>query len=221
MACLYAAIGLAADRPTALLVGLLNYLWPALMVLLSVPLLHRPARLWTLGLGSALAVVGTGVAVLGGPTQGMQALTVRAATPLVLATAAGVLWAVYSNLARRLGPEKGDAVPLFLCASAVALALARLGSPEQARWSLRAGVELALLAVGPMAVAYSLWEKGVRGGDHALLGLASYFVPVASLAIAASYWGIVPGAHLAVGSAFTVAGALVSRRSLKQAAPEP
>jgi len=214
MACLYAAIGLAPDRSTALVVGLLNYLWPPLMVVLSVPLLHRQARRSMLGLGGALAVAGTAAAVLGDPAQRLDSLTVRSAAPLVLAAAAGVLWAVYSNLARRFGPSRGDAVPLFLCASALAIALLRLFVPERTDFNLRAAAELAALAVGPMAAAYSLWERGLRNGDHALLGLASYFVPVVSLLVAAAYWRVVPGAHLAAGCTLIVLGALVSRRSL-------
>jgi drug/metabolite transporter (DMT)-like permease len=216
MACLYAAIGLAPDRPTALAVALLNYLWPVLMVVLSVPLLGQPARLPLLALGGALALAGTFAAVLGGSPRGWASLPAGAAAPLAFAGLAGILWAVYSNLARRFGPERGDAVPLFLCASAGALALVRLAFPEHSSWSPRSAVELALLAAGPMAAAYSLWEKGVREGNHALLGLTSYFLPLASLLIAAAYWGVVPGAHLAVGCALTVAGALVSGRSLKK-----
>ncbi|MGC4122812.1 MAG: protein kinase [Myxococcales bacterium] len=221
MACLYAAIGLAADRPTALVVGLLNYLWPPLMVAFSVPLLGQRARPGVLALGCALALGGTAVAVAGddGASAWAAGLGLRSAAPLALAAVAGVLWALYSNLARRWGPASGapaaDAVPLFLLASAVALALLRLALPEEPRaWTARSLAELFALAVGPMAVAYPLWEKGVRSGDHALLGLASFFVPVLSLGLASAWLGVVPGRGLAAGCALVVAGALVSRASL-------
>lgn len=217
MACLYAAIGLAPDRPTALLVGLLNYLWPPLMVALSVPLLRQPARMGLLALGCLLALVGTAVALVGGGAE--AALPPRPGLPLALAAAAGVLWALYSNLVRRWGPADGDAVPLFLLASAVALVPLLLGSPEASVWSGRAALELGALAVGPLALAYSFWERGVRRGDHALLGLASYFVPVASLLLAAGYLGVAPGPELGVGCGLVVAGALVGRAALLRPAP--
>ncbi|HEY3452313.1 MAG TPA: EamA family transporter [Myxococcales bacterium] len=224
MASLYAAIGLAADRPTALVVGLLNYLWPPLMVAFSVPLLGQRARGSVLFLGCALALAGTGVAVVGDGDAAWAQLGARSAAPLVLAAVAGVLWALYSNLARRWGPAPGapaaDAVPLFLLLSAGALLLVRLALPEEhGSWTGRALAELAALALGPMAVAYPLWERGVRAGDHALLGLASFFVPVLSLAIASAWLGVVPGPRLAVGCALVVAGALVSRASLARPGP--
>ena len=212
LAGLYAAIGLAPDQPTALL-ALLNYLWPALMVAFSVPILGVRARTPLLILGCALAFGGTAVAVAG-DWSGRSELSWRSTLPLLLAAGAGVAWALYSNLARRFGPPRGDAVPLFLAASAVAVYLLLLAMPERSAWSPRAVAEMIALAVGPQAVAYSLWERGVRDGDHRLLGLASYFVPVASLAIASVYLGVLPGARLAMGCALIVAGALVSRRSL-------
>lgn len=219
MASLYAAIGLAPDRPTVLVVGLLNYLWPPLMVAFSVPLLGQRARTPLLLAGCALALAGTCVAVAGdeSPVAGLGA---RSAAPLALAALAGVLWALYSNLARLWAPPSGqrttvDAVPAFLLLSAGALFLLRLALPEEhGTWTPRALAELATLAVGPMALAYPLWEKGVRSGDHSLLGLASFFVPVLSTAIASAWLGVVPGRALAVGCALVVAGALASHASL-------
>lgn len=42
--CLQVALGLAADRRQAIEVGLVNYLWPSLTVLLAVPILRLPAN---------------------------------------------------------------------------------------------------------------------------------------------------------------------------------
>jgi drug/metabolite transporter (DMT)-like permease len=105
-------------------------------------------------------------------------------------------------------------VPLFLLASAAALGLLRLGFAERSEWTGRAIAEAVALAVGPMAVAYSLWERGVRRGDHRLLGLASYFVPVASLGLASVYLRVLPAGGLAAGCALIVGGAVVSGLSL-------
>ena len=221
MACLYAAIGLAPDRPTTLLVGLLNYLWPSLLIAFSVPLLGQRARLGLLAAGCSLALAGTAVAVAWDPAAmaGLRGLGWRSAAPLGLAAAAGVLWALYSNLTRRWGPPAGDAVPLFLLASAAALGLLVLALPERTAWTSRAVAEALALGVGPMALAYSLWDRGIRGGDHRVLGLASYFMPVASLGLACAYLGVVPPVSLAAGGGLIVAGALVTRWSLHEDAP--
>lgn len=51
------AIGMANDRQQTLEIGLINYLWPSLTLLLAVPLLKLQAR-WWLWPGVALALFG-------------------------------------------------------------------------------------------------------------------------------------------------------------------
>jgi drug/metabolite transporter (DMT)-like permease len=54
---IYLAIGSASDRQQVLEIGLVNYLWPAATILLSLLLLKKRAR-WLLVLGTALALAG-------------------------------------------------------------------------------------------------------------------------------------------------------------------
>ena len=56
--CFYGAIALAADRQVAIEVALVNYLWPALVLVLSVPLLGN-AWSWLLLPGAGIALAGT------------------------------------------------------------------------------------------------------------------------------------------------------------------
>ena len=56
-AAIYVAVGLAKDREQLLEVALVNYLWPALTVLLSLPLLKKRGSVW-LAPGTALALTG-------------------------------------------------------------------------------------------------------------------------------------------------------------------
>ena len=46
MIALFLAIGLATDHQQALEVGLLNYLWPTLTILLSLLILKRKRRIY-------------------------------------------------------------------------------------------------------------------------------------------------------------------------------
>ncbi len=218
MVCYYAAIGWAPNRSTAMAVNLLNYLWPALTVVLSVPLLHRRAR-WTLALGCVIAVAGTAVVVLGsGPFRWDRVCQAGPGVlaPLALALAAGVLWALYSNLVKRWGRSGHGAIPLFLLASAGALALLRLGGVEEATWSGRAVLELCILAVFPAAIAYTLWESGMRRGNHLLLSLISYSLPITSTAFAAVYLRVPLGRNLIIGCLLVTVGALICRYSLTE-----
>ncbi len=231
MLCLYPAIALTIRRPRAvvLVVGLLNYLWPTLMVALSVPILGMKARRWALAVGCLLSLAGTGLATLTGlpaPAPGVANASPGAASmpgwqldlpsvaALVLAAGAGLLWALYSDFARRWNNSDQGAVPLFMLASSAALGLLRAFLPEETRWEGRAIAEMIALGVGSMAIAYMLWEAGVRRGNHRLLGLASYFLPIASLAVAAAYLRVWPGTGLLAGGALVVAGALVCKYSI-------
>ena len=221
--CVFGAIGWAPSHDAALVVGLLNYLWPTAMVLLSVPLLGRRAR-WTLLPGAAVALAGTALAVLGDADMDWSKLAAwRAVGPMILAGAAGLTWGLYSNLVSRWGPRQGaaGAVPLFLLASAAALGLMSLLRREEPVWTATAILELSALAVFQSAAAYALWDKGMRDGNRDVLDPASYFLPVASTAVAAAYLRVPPGWELIAGCALVTAGALICRQSFagKPAAP--
>lgn len=214
--CLFAGLGWAPNRSATLVVGLLNYLWPVLTVLLSIPILERRAR-WPAAVGCLLAVAGTAAAVLRGQQVPWQRLAQGGPAligPLLLGAAAGVTWALYSNLVKRWGRPEGGAVPLFLLASGAALGLLRLARGETTTWTAKAAGELCLIAVAQSALAYPLWEAGMRRGRHLLLSLASYFVPVASLSIAAAYLWVRPGAGLIVGCVLVTGGAVICKYSV-------
>ncbi|MCX5789516.1 MAG: EamA family transporter [Elusimicrobia bacterium] len=210
---LYLAIGWCTQRPQVLVIGLINYLWPALTVALSVPILGRKASP-VLPLACLLAVAGTAVAMLGGgEIAGSDAafwLSPRGLGAVAMALATAVSWGLYSNLARRWGSQEQGAVPLFVLATAASLGLLRWLRPEVSHWTLRGILELCTLGVASLTAAYALWDWGMRRGRHSLLGLCSYFVPVASTLISCVYLGVRPGVHVLVGTALVAAGALAS-----------
>jgi len=219
MLCLFAAVGWAPNRSAALVVALINYLWPALTVVLSVPLLGRRAR-WTLAPGVLAAVAGTAQAALQNPDfRWRQLVHAGSGTVILLALAAGaaVTWALYSNLVRRWGSPQSGAVPLFLLAAAAVLGLLRLGRTETTVWTARAACELAVMALLPSAAAYALWESAMRRGNHLLLSLASYLTPIGALGVATIYLGQSPGWGLVAGCLLVTVGALVCRFSLSDA----
>ncbi|HAH06471.1 MAG TPA: EamA family transporter [Elusimicrobia bacterium] len=205
---LYLAIGACSERAQTLVVGLVNYLWPALTVALSVPILKRRAR-WTLPLGVLTAVAGTAYAMLG--AGGYSSPSPYA---LGMAFAAALSWGLYSNLARLWGSAERGAVPLFVLATAAGLGLLRWLNPEVSHWTLKGILETCTLGVASLMAAYALWDWGMRRGSHALLGVCSYFVPVASTVLTSLYLGVKPGLNVLLGCALVVAGALLSRWSL-------
>ena len=215
--CLYLALGLATGPERAIEVGLINYLWPAATVVLSVPLLGTRAR-WPLLPGAGLALVGIAVAMLpreswSGP---LHMASIRAnAVPYALALVAAIAWALYSNLSRRWAPGSGaGAVPLFLVATAAAFApLAALVPSTGATWTARTWLELAYLGVFPTFLGYAFWEVAMRQGRLVVVATASYFTPLIASAFAAFYLRALPGPGLWIGCLLVTAGAWICRVS--------
>jgi drug/metabolite transporter (DMT)-like permease len=222
--CLYLALGLAEDRPQVLVVGVINYLWPGLTLVLSVPLLKRRAGpLLFPGAAAAFGGVALGVAGAGDLTwKSFLGAIGNSPVPYGFALGAAVAWALYSNLARRWAREaEGEAVPLFLLASGAAAAALRFALHERSQWSPAAGAEVLFLALFTSLLAYVFWDRAVRHGDHALVAASSYATPLLSTGISCVYLAIAPGWHLWVGCGLVVAGAVVCRLSVKPSAAAP
>jgi drug/metabolite transporter (DMT)-like permease len=217
-AAIYLAVGLAKDRVQVLEIALVNYLWPALTILFSLPLLKKRASLWLLP-GTALALAGVFLVM----TQGANVSWATFRTHLqsnpvayALALAAAISWALYSNLARRWSePESDGAVELFVPATGLVLLALRLLTTEPTGWSLQAvGEVFGLAAI--TTLAYSLWDLAMRRGNLLLAAACSYFTPWLSTLVSCAYLKVSPSPKLWVGCLLLVAGSLVTWRSVSE-----
>lgn len=216
MTALYLAVGLACTRTQVIVVGLINYLWPALSLIFSVPLLrHRASAL--LPVGILLALAGTWLATTS-DINTIELLQDRGnLVPYGLALIAAVSWALYSNLSRRMGEEnESGAVPLFLLASGLLLGVSRLFVTETSHWSPAAAAELAYMALFPGMLAYILWDIAVRKGEIILVASLSYLTPLLSTWVSALVLNIRPGVTIWLAAGLVIAGALVCRRSITE-----
>lgn len=209
--CLALAIGLAQNRSQALELGMINYLWPCLTILLAVLAGQQRGSRWLLP-GAALSFLGIAwVMGVGAPTEaaGQLWLNLRGnAAAYGLAFAAALLWALYSVLTRRWGGGKSG-VSLFLLSTAVLLWIGYACSDEPPlRWQL-SGVLQVLLMGASTAVAYSCWNHGIQHGRIALLAVASYFTPVFSVLLASLWLSAPPSAAFWRGVAMVTAGSLL------------
>jgi len=212
---LYGGLGVATDRLQVLEIAAVNYLWPALTLALSLPILGWRARPLPLALGTVLALAGIVVATMDPAALSLRATLGRAMScpaPYLLALAGAVSWGVYSNLARRYAQgASADAVPLFLLASGVALLVVRLFVHEHPVMGLRAARALVYAALLPAYGGYALWDIGVRRGDFALLSALSYLIPVLSTFISCAVLRVQPSASLWAGVVMVTVGAVVCR----------
>ena len=193
--------------------GLIAYLWPLLIVLISGLLPGETLRRGHI-LGAVAAFAGAGLIVLrGGPTLDAAALP-----GLGLAGLSAVTWAVYSVGSRRLGTVPTASVAVFCLATALLSALAHLAL-EPTVWPVTnmGWISIAALGIGPVGIAFYIWDIGVKHGDIQMLGVASYAAPLLStLALIGA--GITnPSPTILIAAVLIAGGAAAAARASAQA----
>ena len=192
--------------------GLIAYLWPLLIVLFSGLLPGEQLRRGHL-VGAVLGFAGAALIISGGST-GFQA---QYAPGYGLALLCALTWSGYSVLSRRLGDAPTATVAVFCVATAVLSAGLHLLLEEtvwpqgMVSWAATIG-----LGLGPVGLAFYVWDIGVKQGDIQMLGTSSYAAPLLSTlalvvaGIAAPSWGLAIAAFLITGGAL-----IAARASLK------
>lgn len=190
--------------------GLIAYLWPLFIVLLS-GLLPQERLTRSHVLGALIAFAGAALIVL---SRGRGDMTPGAALGLGLAFLCAVTWAVYSVGSRRFGTAPTEAVALFCIATALLSVPFHL-MLEETLWPQGAtgwGAVVAL-GLGPVGLAFYVWDIGMKRGDIQLLGVASYAAPLLST-LALVLAGVTPATPiLAVAAALITGGALLAARA--------
>jgi drug/metabolite transporter (DMT)-like permease len=160
--------------------GLLNYLWPLLIVVFSA-LLPGERLKWQHIVGCGLALAGAVLVVTKG--QGF-AFDPAYVLGYLAALVAALAWSSYSVLSRRFAHVPSDAITGFCLATAVLAAIVHL-AVEPTVWPTDAWQWGAIvgLGLGPVGLAFYVWDLGVKHGDIQVLGAASYSAPLLSTVI--------------------------------------
>jgi drug/metabolite transporter (DMT)-like permease len=187
--------------------GLINYLWPLLIVLFSALLPGERLKAAHV-IGALLGFAGVIVLVSGRADLDMRA---EHGLGYLCAFAGAFVWSGYSVLSRRFGSVPTDAVAGF-CLATSALSLVCHLAFETTVWPATATEWLALaaLGIGPVGAAFYLWDVGVKRGDIRLLGVGSYAAPLLSTLFLVLAGYAEPTAALALACALIVAGALAA-----------
>ncbi|WP_037316661.1 DMT family transporter [Ruegeria halocynthiae] len=194
--------------------GLIAYLWPLLIVLFSGLLPGEHLRAGHL-IGACLGFAGAAVIIAGGGSAGFQANHLPG---YGLALLCALTWSGYSVLSRRLGDTPTSSVAVFCIATAIASVALHLAI-EDTVWpnSAFGWASVAALGLGPVGLAFYVWDIGVKQGDIQILGTASYAAPLLSTlvlvlaGIAAPSWGLAITAVLVTGGAVIAARASMKR----------
>ncbi len=181
--------------------GLVAYLWPLLVVLFSGLLPGERLRAGHI-LGALAAFAGAALILAGGA----GAAEGGAPPGLALALGCALTWAVYSVGSRRLGHVPTETVALSCLATAILSAGVHL-AVEQTVWPAGPAGWAACLALGlgPVGLAFYLWDIGVKRGDIQLLGTAAYAAPLLST-LALVLAGIAEASPALLAAAGLIAG---------------
>jgi len=191
--------------------GLLNYLWPLLIVLFSSLLPGERLAAHHI-IGALLGLAGTVLLFTGNSGGGFAPGQIPG---LAAAFIAAFVWAAYSVMSRKLKAVPTDAVAGFCLATAVLAALVH-GMVETTVWPETIWQWLAIIAlgVGPVGAAFFTWDIGMKRGDIRVLGAASYATPLLSTAFLIAAGFAKPSAAIAIAAILIAGGGLIAAKDM-------
>ena len=191
--------------------GLLNYLWPLLIVMFSALLPGERLAPHHI-IGALLGLAGTVLLFAGNSGGGFAPGQVPG---LIAAFVAAFVWAAYSVLSRRLKSVPTDAVAGFCLATAL-LAAAVHELVEVTVWpdNLAQWLAIITLGVGPVGAAFYAWDIGMKRGDIRVLGAASYATPLLSTSFLILAGFARPSAGIAIAALLIAGGGLIAAKDM-------
>ncbi len=191
--------------------GLIAYLWPLLIVVFSALLPGERLRWFHLA-GALLGLGGTALLVTGG---GSVSFKTEFALGYGAAAACALTWSTYSVVSRRFGHVPTDTVGWFCGAASVLGLLAHLAF-EETVWPAGAGEWLAVLGLGlgPVGLAFFVWDHGVKNGNIQALGVFSYAAPLISTLLLIAFGAGEATWAVAVACAAIIGGALLASKDM-------
>jgi len=191
--------------------GLLNYLWPLLIVLFSSLLPGERLAPHHI-VGALLGLAGTVLLFAGNRRSSFPPGQLPG---LIAAFVAAFVWAAYSVMSRKLKSIPTDAVAGFCLATALLAATAH-GLVETTVWpdTPWQWLAIAALGVGPVGAAFYAWDIGMKRGDIRVLGAASYATPLLSTAILILAGFARPSANIAIAAILIAGGGLIAARDM-------
>jgi drug/metabolite transporter (DMT)-like permease len=191
--------------------GLLNYLWPLLIVLFSSLLPGERLAPHHI-IGALLGLVGTVLLFAGNTGTHYEATQIPG---FIAAFTAALVWTAYSVLSRNLKAVPTDAVAGFCLATALLAATVHF-SIERTVWPETPAQWLAIVAlgIGPVGAAFYAWDIGMKRGDIRVLGAASYATPLLSTAFLIAAGFAQATATIALAALLIAGGGLIAAKDM-------
>ena len=189
--------------------GLINYLWPLLIVLLSSLLPGERLAAHHIA-GALLGFAGTALLFIGKSGNTFQPSYIPG---FAAAFVGAFVWAGYSVMSRKFAAVPTDAVAGFCLVTALLAALCHIAF-ERTVWpnTLLEWTAIIALGIGPVGLAFFAWDIGMKRGDIRVLGAMSYATPLLStfFLIAAGY--AQPTATLGLAALLIAGGGVIAAK---------
>lgn len=191
--------------------GLVSYLWPLLIVLLSSLLPGERLAVHHV-IGAVLGFAGTVLLFAGNSATQFDPTSIPG---FIVAFVAAFIWAGYSVMSRRLAAVPTDAVAGFCLATAGLAAVVHVVI-ETTVWPSTALQWSAIVAlgVGPVGLAFYAWDIGMKRGDIRVLGAASYATPLLSTLFLIVCGFAQPSTTLALAALLIAGGGLIAAKDM-------
>lgn len=217
----YLAIGMAKDGRQLIEIGLINYFWPALILLFSVPMQGNRAGM-LLPVGILVGMSGIFMASSsfhGGLTlRGVVEDFLSSPLPYGLAFFGAALWAFYSNCSRIYEKESSKLeIPLYMLLGGLLLLPLGFVFGETSCWNAKVVIVLLAAAVFPGVLACVLWDAAARRGNFIFVSALSYFIPLISTIITGLFYGVSLPLGIWIACLLVIAGAALCHFSVKPA----
>ena len=197
---------LALKSAPALEANLINYLWPLLIVLLSAFLPNEKLR-WYHSIGAILGFLGAFV-LLGFGKE--IAFSSHYTQGYMYALICAFIWSSYSVLSRYFGSVPTLSVGGFCGVSALLSLCAHLAFEQTHIPTTQEFLAALGLGLGPVGVAFFVWDYGMKQGDIKLIGSLSYITPLLSTLMLVLFGRTAPSNTIWIACSLIVLGSIIS-----------
>lgn len=210
------AVTLSVNNRQALEVGLINYLWPGFLIVLSIPVLKLRPR-WYVYPGLLVSYAGIAWCVSDGEVNAAVFLTNLTVSPFpyLCAFIGAFCWGAYSLSVRSVGAGRSDLVFFLGVVAAFFWSMVYVSGSTVELSSTVPAIKVILVACS-YAFSFFLWEKGVSGGNITLLAICAYFLPVAATLFASFWLSVFPHPAFWYGVLMVVGGSLICWAATKE-----
>jgi len=210
---LFVAIERAIDNQQAMELGLINYLWPSLTVVLSLVLTGQGVNLLLVP-GILIAVFGVFIVISQQAIFTWKSITHNIRSNVIAylaALIAAITWAIYSNLTNLwANPNAESAVFVFIPITGLIFSIFSLRNNQSIlKWEKKTMLEIFFLSISTI-LSYLFWDISMRKANVSFVAILSYFTPFFSTLAVGFYHKESFSKKLWIGCILIIAGSILS-----------